>query len=277
MNTQMQSTLSAEQHETYLRDGYLIVRGLWTQQEVDDLKAQADALDQAGKAIPGYWEPAPDSGGVIDPLKRHPRMLHIHRYVPLAKRMMLDPRIGAVLRGLLNDEPIACQSMVYFKPPGSRGQALHQDNFYLMVKPGSCMAAWTALDPATPDNGGLTVVPGTQDLELKCPTQADGRLSFVNNYVAPPPGKHAVPAILNPGDVLFFNGSVIHGSAPNAHPTMWRRSFICHYLPGMSEQIFDWYFPLHDFNGNVVQRKAAEDGGPCGKDFDWGKLEKFSF
>ena len=46
------------------------------------------------------------------------------------------------LTGLLGNEPYAAQTMVYFKPAGSRGQALHQDNYYLRVHPGTCMAAW---------------------------------------------------------------------------------------------------------------------------------------
>jgi ectoine hydroxylase-related dioxygenase (phytanoyl-CoA dioxygenase family) len=190
--------------------------------------------------------------------------------------MMLDPRIGAIARALLEDEPIACQSMVYFKPPGSRGQALHQDNFYLMVRPGTCLAAWTAIDPALPENGGLSIVPGTHQLALQCPEPADGTRSFVNNYVPPPAGRQAIPARLQPGDVLFFNGSVIHGSEPNTHPTLWRRSFICHYMPAAAEEIVEWYFPLHDFNGRVIARRSAAMGGPCGADYDWSKLEKFA-
>jgi len=270
--------LTPGQHEFYRTQGYLIVRGLWKPEEIAELRNVMDTLGAAGKAIPGYWEPKINADGSLDPdpLQRYPRMLHLHRHQPIGKRMMLDPRIGDVVQGLLGEDAIACQSMVYFKPPGSRGQALHQDNFYLMVRPGTCIAAWTAIDPATPENGGLSVVPGTHDLPLQCPQPADGSRSFVNNYVPPPEGKTPVPATLAPGDVLFFNGSVIHGSEPNTHPTMWRRSFICHYMPASSTEITGWYFPLHDFKGNVVQRKEAAMGGPCGEDYDWSKLDKFA-
>jgi phytanoyl-CoA hydroxylase len=274
--TQPALHVTDEQREFYRTQGYLIVRGLWTQAEVAELKHVVDTLAEVGKPIKDYWEPTVNPDGSLDPdpLKRYPRMLHLHRHQPIGKRMMLDPRIGAIVRALLEEEPIACQSMVYFKPPGSRGQALHQDNFYLMVRPGSCLAAWTAIDPALPENGGLSLVPGTHTLPLQCPTEADGSRSFVNNYVAPPDGKKAVPAELQPGDVLFFNGSVIHGSEPNTHPTMWRRSFICHYMPASAEEIVNWYFPLHDFNGNVIERKASAMGGPCGEEY-WTKTKIF--
>ncbi len=271
-------TVTPEQREFYRTQGYLIVRQLWTPAEIAELKQVIDGIAARGEPIPGYWEPKLKADGSLDsdPLNRYPRILHIHRHQPIGQRMMLDPRIGAVTRALLEDEPIACQSMVYFKPPGSRGQALHQDNFYLMVRPGSCLAAWTAIDPALPENGGLSVVPGTHTLALQCPQPADSTRSFVNNYVPPPDGKQPIPARLQPGDVLFFNGSVIHGSEPNSHPTLWRRSFICHYMPSSSQEITSWYFPLHDFNGNVIERKASAMGGPCGEDYDWTKLEKFA-
>ena len=67
-----------------------------------------------------------------------------------------------------------------FKPPGSRGQALHQDNFYLRAEPGTCVAAWMALDPCDEENGCLQVVPGTQDLPLLCIQRADTTQSFTD-------------------------------------------------------------------------------------------------
>ena len=269
--------LTNEQREFYRTQGYLIIRKLWSPEEIRELREVIDGLAESGKPIPSYWEPQlrPDGSNDPDPLKRYPRMLQLHRHQPIGMRMMLDARVRTVVETLFNDEALACQSMVYFKPPGSRGQALHQDNFYLMVKPGTCMAAWTAIDPATPENGGLMVVPGTHSLPLQCPAPADRNLSFVNNFVPPPEGKSAIPAVLAPGDTLFFNGSVIHGSNPNTHPTLWRRSFICHYMPKSADNIVQWFAPIYDFGGNVIQRGHDSTGGPCGDDYDWSKLMNF--
>ena len=157
--------------------------------------------------------------------------------------------------------------MFYFKPPGARGQALHQDNFYLQVEPGTCIAAWTAVDPSTPENGGLFVVPKTHELDLACPEQADMQESFFAHFVRPPAGRKAVPATLAAGDTLFFNGSVIHGSGPNRSATLWRRSFICHYMPASSRCISKFYFPLFNFSGQEVPYAASTGGGPCGVEF----------
>ena len=50
--------------------------------------------------------------------------------------------------------------MLYFKPPGARGQAFHQDNQYIRKYP--VIAAWAALDDCDEANGQMVVIPGSQ-------------------------------------------------------------------------------------------------------------------
>lgn len=249
----------------YHRDGFLIVRQLFTPAEVAACQQRFDQLAERGQPILNYWQPEPDA---TDPLQRYPRVMMPHRFDPPSLRLLLDGRVRAVLTALMGEEPLAAQSMFYFKPPGARGQALHQDNFYLQVKPQSCIAAWTAIDPSTPDNGGLYVVPGTQNLDIVCPETADDSESFTTHLVRVPAGRKAVPTELAPGDTLFFNGSLIHGSGPNRSKTTWRRSFICHYLPKSSTNISKWYKPLLTFAGQEWECPTSDDGGPCGQEFD---------
>jgi phytanoyl-CoA hydroxylase len=108
--------------------------------------------------------------------------------------------------------------MCYFKPPGARGQALHQDNFFLRASPGTCVAAWLALDRADEANGCLLVVPGSHRWPILCTTAADTAQSFTDITVPLPPGTRPRPVPMEPGDVLFFNGSLVHGSSPTARP-----------------------------------------------------------
>lgn len=257
--------LLADQLFCYEDRGYMIVRNLFSSQEVQALRNRFDEVGDAGKPIPGYWEPDLHGNGASDPLKRYPRVMMPHRYDELSLRTLLDSRIRLLLKVLLGEEPIAAQSMFYFKPPGARGQALHQDNFYLEVRPGTCVAAWLAIDPSLPENGGLSVVPGTQKMDIVCPEMAEDSESFTSHLVRPPRGMKPIPANLRPGDVLFFNGSVIHGSTPNRTSDLWRRSFICHYMPKGTTQVSRWYFPLLDFDGNVVEYPISQGGGPCGE------------
>src|SRR5206468_1154917 len=149
-----------------------------------------------------------------DPLSRYPRMMNPHSHSerlvgPVALKYLLDPRFEEIIGDLFGEEPAAVQSMYYFKPPGARGQDLHQDNFYLRVKPGTCMAAWIAVDDADRENGGMVCVPGSHKTEVVCPEEADSKLYFTTAHVEPPPGMHEEQVNLKSGDVLFFNGSVI--------------------------------------------------------------------
>jgi len=257
--------LTADQREFFEREGYLIVRGFFDQSEVTTLAQRFEAIAEGTASIPaGVWD---RDQNATDPLLRHPRIMHPHRFDELSKRMLLHPKVQRVLEQLLGCEPVATQSMFYFKPPGSRGQALHQDNFYLQVEPQSCIAAWTAIDPSTPDNGGLYVVPKTQHVDLACPEQADMTQSFFQHLVRPPPGQKAIAAEMQPGDTLFFNGNVIHGSGPNRSATQWRRTYICHYMPATARCISRHYFPLLNFAGEEVTYEANNSGGPCGIEF----------
>ena len=140
------SPVSATDLAGYRTDGFLVIRGMLDAAEVADIKARFDELAQAGDAIPGHWEPR----GGDDPLDRFPRVMHPHRFDPKSRDLLIDPRFREVLRQLLDDDPLAVQTMFYFKPPGSRGQAFHQDNYYLRVQPFNCIAAWIAIDPSTP-------------------------------------------------------------------------------------------------------------------------------
>jgi ectoine hydroxylase-related dioxygenase (phytanoyl-CoA dioxygenase family) len=154
--------------------------------------------------------------------------------------------------------------MIYFKPPHARGQALHQDQYYLRVQPGTCIAAWMALDPCDDENGCLRVVPGSQNWPLLCTVKADTTQSFTDVTVNLPEDTEAVPMVMEPGDVLFFNGQVVHGSGPNHSESRFRRSLIGHYIAGDAREVWKWYHPALRMDGSVVELDVSENGGTCG-------------
>ena len=258
------SPLDESERQRFAVDGFAIARGLFSAGEVAEIVDEFMAM-HAGGPIPGHFEPrAADNPGEDDVLRAYPRVMHPHQINDLARRYLLDARLRAILSDLLGEEPVAAQSMFYFKPPGARGQALHQDNFYLRVEPGTCVAAWLACDVIDRANGGLEVVPGTHKMEVFCPEEADSSVSFTRDYVPPPPGLTPVPVDMEPGDMLFFNGSLVHGSGPNATADRFRRSYICHYVGRQScERISTWYKTL-TMDGKPVEIDPAVGGGPCG-------------
>jgi ectoine hydroxylase-related dioxygenase (phytanoyl-CoA dioxygenase family) len=137
---------------------------------------------------------------------------------------MLDDRINTIMTALLDKSPYAVQTMLYFKPPGAR-EGLHQDQYYLRVQPGTCMAAWLPLDDCDEANGCMQVVPGSHLLPLLCTVPSDTTQSFTD-VMEPAAGMHVKPVIMNAGDMFFFNGQMIHGSYPNTSSDRFRRSLI---------------------------------------------------
>jgi ectoine hydroxylase-related dioxygenase (phytanoyl-CoA dioxygenase family) len=203
-----------------------------------------------------------------DPLARFPRFVHPHRRTDIeagrvSLELMLDSRILDVVTSLIGPA-LGAQSMFYFKPPGARGQALHQDNTFLRAHPETCLAAWIAVDDVDAENGGLAVVPGSHKTELVCPEPADLTESFTSVEVPVPDGLQKIQTRMRAGDVLFFHGSVVHGSRPNTSTDRFRRSLIFHYIPEASTEIAAFYNPLVRPDRRPTTLSEAIGGGPCG-------------
>lgn len=264
-------SLTDQQKQQFDRDGFLALRGLFSPAEIEEIRGTFMEMAKDGP-VPGLSDvPKGRDGSPAasnDPLARYPRMMHPHKHAdkavgPLSMRYMRDARLRPVLAELFGEEPFACQSMFYFKPPGARGQDLHQDNFYLRVKPGTCMAAWIAVDDADAGNGGMMCVPMTASLDIACPEKADPALFFTTEHVEPPPGLEPQMMELKAGDVLYFNGSVIHGSTPNTSADRFRRSLIFHYVPASTVEMSHYYEAI-SFDGERQDIAVNMDGGPCG-------------
>ena len=249
--------LTEQQLNQFNTEGYLVVSGLFSTEEVEFYRQHFEAMRQSEVTID-------ESEPVTDPLKIYPRLMQPHRRDEPSLRWLIDDRINQHLTGLLGREPFAVQTMFYFKPAGARGQALHQDQYYLRVQPGTCMAAWMSLDVCDEENGCLYVVPGSHTWPLLCTVEGDTKISFTDVTVDLPEGEEAVPVIMQPGDVLFFNGQLVHGSFPNTSKDRFRRALIGHYIVGEAEQVYQWYHPVLRMDGTPVELGVSEAGGTCG-------------
>jgi ectoine hydroxylase-related dioxygenase (phytanoyl-CoA dioxygenase family) len=254
--------LTAQHQASFAEMGYVVVAGLFTPVEVAQYRDHFMTLRKRGSY---HGDLVGSDPRWNDPLRRYPRMIHMHRWDDLSRRWLLEPRLNACLTGLLGREPYAVQTMLYFKPPGARGQALHQDNFYLRAQPGTCMAAWLALDPCDETNGCMQVVPGSHTWPLLCTTEADTSVSFTDVTVPLPAGQSIQPVVMEAGDVLFFNGALVHGSYPNTTPDRFRRALIGHYIEGRAEQVAAFYHPALRMDGSELALETSAGGGACGE------------
>ncbi len=251
--------------EEFAVDGFTIARGLFSKAECEHYLAYFTSMVERGG---DGWAETPVDPNHADPLKRYPRLLQPHRGDSVALGFMVDPRINAHLTALAGAEPYAVQTMVYFKPPGARGQNLHQDNMYLLAKPGTCLAAWMALEDCDEENGCMVLVKESKELPLICQVDTPGLDVFQwgNTETPIPPGMDTVRAVMKQGDVLFFNGSVIHGSFMNKSSTRFRRTLIGHYIAAEAEVVSKYYFPVFRMDGTTIDDEigVSGPGSPCG-------------
>ena len=152
-------------------------------------------------------------------------------------------------RGAIDDKSLGIAQLAAFVAAEREGRPLARDLIYLAV--------------ADEENGGMMCVPNTQAYPIQCPEKADPTKFFTTEHVEPPPGTKPEIVRLKAGDVLFFNGNVIHGSHPNTSKDRFRRSFICHYVPESSAELSQWYTSPMYFDGLAVSIANAT-GVRCG-------------
>ena len=250
--------------ESYEANGYCVVDNVYPSTELDVMAAFfEDFKIQGHKAFGDYIgtdDDLADNHVVdfddIDPSKELLRAMHPHRFSSQVKQWYLYPRVAQVLSFLFECPALAAQTMYYYKPPQSVGQGMHQDNFFLLAKPATCIAAWTPLDDTDQENGCLKVVRGSHQEEILCPPSEGSILGMVPSDI--------IPICMERGQTLFFSGQLIHGSEPNHSHTRSRRTFIAHYVDNMTENLAKFYHPVLDMQGQVVNHVAVDqNGGPC--------------
>jgi phytanoyl-CoA hydroxylase len=247
--------------EVFETDGYYVAEGMFSPQEIALYREHFEGLRVANAPADVSFRSETDN----DPLKIYPRLMHPHRHDKVSMDFLCDPRIDETITELTGFSPFAVQTMFYFKPAGARGQALHQDNFYLKASPSTCIAAWLAVDDCDIENGCLQVVPGSHETPVLCLVPSDTTVSFTDVEVPLPEGISAKNIIMKAGDVLFFNGQAIHGSGPNTSKDRFRRSLIAHYVLGDCTSIGKYYHPVMRMDRSVVEMDINEGGGKCGE------------
>lgn len=183
--------------QAFHRDGYLIVRGLYTDETMLAWKA---ALQAALKEMN------------FD----HPSGVHVWmgRQLPQpALAGMADDRVLPVLRRLIGQDIEYLSAKAVFKDGKTKfGSPWHQDWFYWGGA--SKLSVWIALDHASVDNGCLTFIPGTHQRVYKKTSVKD----FGFGERIDPQELAGLPVISGEcrrGDAIFFHDLLVHGSHPN--------------------------------------------------------------
>jgi hypothetical protein len=94
--------------------------------------------------------------------------------------------------------------------------------------------------------------------------RADTAESFTDVAVAVPREVPRAPVLMQAGDLVFFHGMVIHGSAPNRSATRFRRALIAHYASGDAARIARDYHPVLALDGRPIRLDVSDAESPRG-------------
>lgn len=225
----MKTELTAEQIESYRRDGFVAHRGFLDKNEVAELKAAVlEAVESMGnkKVAGGADMEAGDS--YYD--KVFTQRLNLWRISETAKRYMLNPKLGAMLKQLEGVDFRVWHDQALIKEPFGNPTAWHLDNPYWSFYSKHAISIWIALEPATYQNGCMYFVPGTQKMATFDNVGISQNLADLFK-VYPEMGKiDPVGVPMEPGDCSFHNGLTAHGAGANM--TRGRRiAMTCAYMP----------------------------------------------
>jgi phytanoyl-CoA hydroxylase len=221
--------LSDQQVANFHSQGYLVVKDLLTKEEVDHFVRYEAKADKPG-----------------------PRGLQNHKIDTEWSYIAQHPRIVAIVQQLGRSEPHIVQTMYMNKAPeGGTGVALHQDTHYIRNEPNTLMACWLALSDTDAENGGLCVVPGSNNKGLysfEKVRDTSEHASWEQAYaMSDRAGKswdetmhsfdinglredEIVRLSVPSGSGVFFTGMTIHGSFANRSADRPRRAFAIHYI-----------------------------------------------
>lgn len=141
------------------------------------------------------------------------------RHDATAAALAGDPTVVGLAEELLGSTAEVFGFTYLVRPPHSAWRASwHQDGEpWRRAGIDSALTVWIALDPATPESGGLRVVPGSHGGEPH-PLVRDDSLDEVFGWVSPPgvvDDAAAVDVELEPGDASVHHPALFHCSGPN--------------------------------------------------------------
>lgn len=210
--------------ESYHRDGFLTVRGVFSPAEITALSAEAERVfaredlkdsDNLRCRWSNHYETGECRFDCFDP---------VIDLSPLCGRIARDPRLIGIVSALYGEPAHLFKDKLIFKPPGAKGYDLHQDYISWKSFPRSFVTVIVAIDASSAANGATEVFPGQHT--RGCLTPEDGMYHQLPDSAVDL--SQGVPLELQPGDLAIFSGFTPHRSGPNQSP-QWRRLLYLSY------------------------------------------------
>ncbi|MFP5041114.1 phytanoyl-CoA dioxygenase family protein [Parasediminibacterium sp. JCM 36343] len=255
-NTALQN-ITQQDIDFYTTNGYLVVKNLFSEAEIAELK------QDTAKIFKGFYGNIegllPVADGETDDaiLKKYVAIHFPHKISPIIKKYLAHKAVLDVLTSIISANVKCMQSMLFVKGSGKAGQSWHQDEYFIPTRDKSLTGVWIAIDNANVENGCLWVVPGSQNPAYIMPRTinesneyADEDTIDVSGY----PSENVIPLEAQKGDVVFFNGYLLHSSLRNKTEDDFRTALVNHYMS--AESMLPWdqdgKFPLTEDLRDIV-------------------------
>lgn len=204
--------LSHKQKNEFTAKGFIVIKDFFGKKEMEKVSAW---LDELRARLPGegkeamYYEKSPATGE--DLLVRAEHVLGDHN--PEITSLLLSPKTIGCLTELFGEPPVLFKEKINYKLPGCLADKLHQDQ----------AAGWNAysdffitmgiiVDPNKKDNAALSIM-NSGNYERKLMTKEWQPLTEADPPYQPEDEFMLLEA--DPGDVIFFDCYVPHGSPAN--------------------------------------------------------------
>lgn len=222
----------------YERDGFLVVRGILSPEEIERYRKRAREI-ALGDFPPGgekmIVKDVRVAKGLVkpdDPEKGLWKLLNPGHHDPLFYQYPSTPKLLDTVEDLIGPDIQAFLLMMIYKPPGLADEhPYHQDAMYFPFGPHDLIVGtWVALDPTDAENGTLCVIPGSHKLDVLPHLPPEGEnvnygVFGVQGYENHPDQKVLE---LEPGDGAFFHSRTLHRTGPN-RSDRHRRVLTVHY------------------------------------------------
>lgn len=218
------SQFTASEVDQFWHDGFLVVRGLASPSDVEQMRlvTETGLRDHIGPIeyeaelrYPGAPASMDAEGG-----RTIRRLKQAHSRTFLFTEWMLRSEVLNRLKQLLGPRivcPLAHHNCIMTKQPRySSETGWHQDIRYWSFQRPELINTWIALGVERPENGCLQVIPGSHELILDR-SRLDKDLFFRTDLPENQPlidSKELV--LLDPGDVLFFHCRTLHSASRNS-------------------------------------------------------------
>ena len=250
--------LTASQRAAYERDGYVVLRGLLTQDTLAPVMTRYWEYSRGERAPPELMQLVRDvnvADGTVAVASAERGVIKLNHFENddlLMAQFARDPKLLDVVESFTGPDVMTINTMVVVKPPGlaeSTRHPLHQDLLYFPQRPtDSIVCAWAAIERVDRENGCLAVLPGSHragTLHAHGYPKGDGwsdagvknnvgYWGILDERVWRDPG--LVHLEMGPGDVVFFHPLLVHGSGVNRSAD-YRKAVSVHFAATAGEYI----------------------------------------